>query len=432
MQHLARLVVAVRFSWCALIVPVGMFLLSGCASSAVPTANTGIAAPVSTGAVSDFVETNTLVDKNSGLLIVGVRAYAMNNADRVSNEAAVFNGISVKNLDTGAIYRIPMRGDTAVKVLPKGSYCLNSFRFYINVDVEYCQGPDFMISSGEALNAGYVLVGVNYRGPSRSTRIWPYDMFRHWTELLKNLTDVERGEVKSFIGNVEPNRATLDNTIWYNYDFAGLPHNLIFGGHGDFQFESTPLRGANTRHHGTWKVGVDRVTFTDNDTSRTFEGTIKGDVMCGMAHAKDGSTWVWYATRDPSVLLPLNSGPTARMLYQDSGIYPPEALQKGITGSVQVHFNLPLPKPGTYGTPLVSYPTDVKVVHSEPSGIFDDAAMDAIQAASYANAVVGGKEVPSDADETITFKIVDGKPVIGYATKIEPWIVDVPAPSSKH
>lgn len=76
-------------------------LLAGCASSGgdmVAANKPGKSVP----------DTATVWSQGTGLLIMGVRAFEMNNADKVSKQPTVLNGISVKNLGTSKVYNISL------------------------------------------------------------------------------------------------------------------------------------------------------------------------------------------------------------------------------------------------------------------------------------------------------------------------------------
>lgn len=391
-------------------------LLVGCASSS--TEQLIDAAATSTTPAPD---TTTDWDAKSGLLIIGVRAFGMTGRDQVNKDPAVLTGISIKNMETNAVYNIALHYDSAVKVVPSGSYCINSFRTYWNVELDYCRDPMFSILAGQATNLGYVFVGVNYRGGPNSIRFWPYSLYKYKRELSKNLTASEHKLVQDFIEKSRPNHPGVDDTVWYSYDQGGNTFAFWFNKGGDFFFQPNPGSIFRSGHQGTWKIDGDKISFALEQYDRYYQGTVSGSFISGTAwDSKDGSKWVWFATKDPTVQPSYNDSAQARVVYQDSTPYPKDALDKRITGFVRIHYKLPLPEEGLSDiTPTVA-PVDLHVVESQPSGVFDKAALEAFRYAFYANAVKDGKPVESEGEETISYQIVNGKPVVTYSTKLEP------------
>jgi hypothetical protein len=365
-------------------------------------------------------ETSTSWSPSSGLMIIGVRAYEMNNRDEVSKQPALVTGISVKNEGTGAVFNIALNQDSAIKILPKGEYCINSFRTYQNVELPYCKAPFFSIISTQTTNLGYVLLGVNYRGRDDSVRYWPYELYKHQRELTDNLSLDERKVIWDFIDKSHPNLKSLDNTIWYSYTRGGIPYAMWFNKGGAFYLQYNPGNQFRNSHEGSWNVTNDNVSITLKEDDVKYDGRVKGDFMSGVAQdTKEGDRWVWFALRGLPGKFEFNSSPKAKMIFQNAVEYPKSALAKGITGYVRMDFKLPLPQKGLNGVMPTAIPDLLRVVVSRPAGVFDKAAMDAMQYAMYANGVVNGQMVSSDGEETITFQIVNGKPAINYATKLE-------------
>ena len=366
-------------------------------------------------------DTPTTWDPKSGLLIIGVRAYSMDNHDKISKDRAVLNGIAVKNTGTNTVYNIPLDQDGAVKVLPGGDYCIYSFRTYLNVNLEYCKEPFFSILPGQAINMGYVLLGVNYRGSANSIRFWPYSLYKYKRELSNNLTGDEHKRVREFIEKVFPGHDGVSDSVWYSYDQGGNTYALWFNRGGNFYFQPNPGSIFKSGHEGKWKADGNNLTFSLDEFDRHYEGTVAGDFMSGIAwDTKDGSRWVWFATKDPTRQPSYNESPQAKVIYQDSTPYPSDLLAKGVTGSVTIHYKLPLPGEGINDLMPTVNPDSMTIVDSQPKGVFDKAALDAFQYAFYANAVKDGKPVPSEGEETIRYQIVNGIPVVSYSSQLQP------------
>jgi hypothetical protein len=139
-----------------------------------------------------------------------------------------------------------------------------------------------------------------------------------------------------------------------------------------------------------------------------------------------GDRWAWYADKDPTVLVPLNTSATARLIFRPAIRYPAEAFANKVTGHVRVRFHLPLPALGINGYWLTASPTNMQIVDSDPAGAFDKIVLNDFSSAAFANRVVDGKAIESDEEETITFSIVDGKPTTAYSSPLE----TIPAPKA--
>ena len=90
---------------------------------------------------------------------------------------------------------------------------------------------------------------------------------------------------------------------------------------------------------------------------------------------------------------PMNSLPTA--IVRIPPAYPMEARRKKLEGWVRIEFTV-----HTDGTV-----TDIKVRDAKPSGIFDQAAIDAIQQWKFRPAVENGKPIRKRAAQTLKFEL---------------------------
>jgi len=77
-------------------------------------------------------------------------------------------------------------------------------------------------------------------------------------------------------------------------------------------------------------------------------------------------------------------------------VYPPAALEQGIEGSVTVR----------YDVNLAGEVVAARVISSEPAGVFDQAALDAVRFWRFNPPLVNGiKQPATDLESTLTFKL---------------------------
>ena len=361
-------------------------------------------------------------------MILGVNAYEMEGRDKIRRASVIMTGIAVKNMDNGKTYNIFLTKGFAITPLPAGTYCISYFRTYINVTLPYCKDPYFSVVKGLAMNLGYVLLGVNYRDPS-GVRYKPFSLYNDTQQLAFDLTPAARREVGDFLGNPSPSLTTLAGSTWYGYEFGGLDFVMKLVPGGTVEYRADPASTYGSPVAGTWTSDNSGVIITLKNGQLIYRGTLNQGLLSGTVEdispesssdSNNGAHWIWHATTNPMVTLPYNASSQAKIVYLDGIYYPKEALDKGITGLVRIHYQLPLPSAGMFGIQPTVNPINMHVIDSQPEGVFDATAQEAFASAFFSNGVVDGKPIESEGDEIITFQIVDGKPVISYSSKLEP------------
>ena len=396
--------------------------------------------PDSSKSTVAFTATEIPQTSGNGIMIMGVRAFDMDSHDHIGNDQQVLTGIAVKNQDTGQNFNIYLTGDFAVSQLPAGTYCVASFRTYSNIDLSYCKPPYFTVPQNDAVNAGYVLIGIDYRGHGGGVRYKPFYFYKSKLQLTENLTTAAANRVRNFLGDPQPSLQTLAGSKWYGYDYLGMYYEWRFKDGGVVESQADALGSYGPLIQGKWKLDGTKLTVEFPDLSLLCEGTLKGGALSGIAtistdHTKSDriytdARWLWQMTSNPATPAPFGNSVQAKPVYRGGTSYPTDAFTAGTTGSVTVHYKLSKPKDTGmgFGVPPSVLPSEVKVISSNPTGVFDSNATWAVKSSYYANLLAGGRPVESDGDETITFKIVDGKPMIGYTHPLQPLSGSEPNP----
>lgn len=400
-----------------------MTLISACASAPTSEKSQEPAAPA-------FSATEIAQSPDNGLMIIGVRAFEMDNQDRVSSTSTLLTGISVKNITTGQNFNIYLTGEFAISPLPPVRYCISNFRTYSNVNLTYDQQPFFDILPRDVANLGYVLLGVNYHGRGGSTRYKPFYFFKGKMLLAQNLTPAARDYVDAFLGKPRPTLSTLAGTTWYGYDFSGIFYEFKLRQDGVVEIRTFLPATDRGVMLGKWTSDGSGLAFTNDKINTIYRGKLVNGALVGTAgdsyKAKpepDGvltqSAWVWQATPNPAVALPFNSSPVPRLISCDAVNYPQKAFDAGIGGSVKLHYKLRLPEEWLAGPMPTSKPSIMHITASQPQGVFDSEAREVWESCFLSNAVIDGKPAESEGDETITFEVIDHVPVISYSSGLE-------------
>src|ERR1700743_137864 len=72
---------------------------------------------------SAFAATDIPQASGNGMMMIGLRAFGMDDRDRIDGSPQVITGIAVRNQGTEQTFNIFLTGDFAVSQLPPGTYC---------------------------------------------------------------------------------------------------------------------------------------------------------------------------------------------------------------------------------------------------------------------------------------------------------------------
>jgi hypothetical protein len=267
-----------------------------------------------------------------GLLLLGIRAYAMNDKDQASSDPAVVTALALKNMKDGTTYNVFLNYGTAIVELPPGDYCVATFKTYENVSLDYCNKPLYSIYAGGVLNAGIIIMGVNYAGKPDKIRYRVFDSFTLQRDLAAHLTGTQKKSITNYLASIPFDPTNLTGSTWYTRNESGAEEMYLFLPNGVVETYDAQGNG----YRAIWKQTGDSVTVTHNNGYAVDEGHISTGVISGLAHNVRGDRWTWYLSRDPTDYSAFQPSVNPRLFFQAAVKYPDAALKQGLDGFVKI------------------------------------------------------------------------------------------------
>lgn len=134
------------------------------------------------------------VSRGQGMLVIGVVLHDMNYADQVDGGQYAVSSLSVKSLDDGQAYHIPLTSNHGMLILPAGTYCVNNILPQSGAPLIYCGQPYFKVDAGKILVAGYLEFAQNI--PAHSYTL--VNSFTNPQGLFDSLSQADKDTLANF------------------------------------------------------------------------------------------------------------------------------------------------------------------------------------------------------------------------------------------
>jgi len=284
--------------------------------------------------------------------------------------------------------------------LPPGRYCVNWFRTYQNIRLDYCREgqiglPTATVFPGLPITAGRWILGIEYAGSDKRINYRVTHGLDRDEIAADVLAKLGRPAAKS--------PAELQGSIWLDRDlynawtFVEFADDGILYEHGGWDGGSNAL--------GPWRQDGDRIVVTLANGYATYDLVRNPGWIEGWSRDKDGneSLVLW----SPGLLAPVPFSTTdqPRVVYFQRPKMP-EGLWAGFSGGeVRVAYHVPLPVMSMRGLQVTVNPTQLRVIASDLPEAFNEAALAAVDRYRFAPAVRNGKAIESDGEVPVRFEI---------------------------
>lgn len=334
--------------------------------------------------------------------MIHLLALRMDNRGRVLPQQDILTEVQLKNLDTGRKYKVDVEKGPQVISLPAGRYCVNWFRTYTNIKLEYCRPgqfglPTVTVFPGLPTNAGRWILGIEYVGSSDRINY----RVTHGVE-----RDAVAAEALAKLGRpaaLPP--AVLPGSVWLSRDefdvwtLMELGQDGVLYEHGGWNEDSQAL--------GPWHLDGNRIKVEYANGYGSMDLEVMSSHIEGWTTTKDGgrSLQLW----SPELLapVPLNDTDQARVVFTQRPAMPDGSWPAFAGGEVRVSYHVPPPVMTLRGPQITVNPTQLRVVASTLPEPFGEAAIAAVQTYRFAPALRDGKPIESDGEVTVRFEPAD-------------------------
>lgn len=342
-------------------------------------------------------------------LLIGAVGVSMDNRGRPLGKREPMFQMEIKNLDTRKRYKVDLGTDGYdLLAVEPGTYCINYFRLYANLRFEMCRrGQErltrFRAWPGMLTNAGYFVFGIEFT----TDRGQNYRLFEAWAyqdELaMRALQTYDAGDFERVGLPVAPFPpvTSVVNTSWLEVRVGRRWEHWQFLPGGELVLYGSPFGDGTAR--GTWSQEGDVIQASLGRGSLNYHGRLVGDRIEGTSESSYGAQTLWILSRDLLRKPVFTIDATPRLIEWFKPEYPAAAARAGIEGRVRVAYKLAAPADPVAGMQYAAAPTELRVVASEPPGVFDAAALKAMQNYVYALGQRDGLPVPAEGEQIIEF-----------------------------